>query len=308
MLSHLGNTGDVAISAAKLAFGPGGVEEDLSHYRLIAPLGDWCRSAEESLDYGVSATLYWRLVDSLISVREQGGDLAPVDVVLAALQASSSDMDSTARESIEKLVKDLTGLVGLGEHTVTELFERHAKPLPRALILFFLRDSCEELLEFRHVLLTEYDYVTAAILFAVRERWLGLPISLRRMPGLNDACCHRMAVMSHKLAESSLDLGESPARPQSLRELLLDRPWKKTQAEAAVLLARKCAWGCIRTRVSLGKGQYRLEVDGQGLHFILEGEPKAVQTEADYDAVLGRLAEGPVPDKVEIAVRILFKD
>ena len=113
--------------------------------------------------------------------------------------------------------------------------------------------------------------------------------------------------MSHSLAENYLQFGDAPARPISLRELLRDLPWKKPQHEAALLLARKCQWDCIVTRVSLGKGEYRLEVDGQGVHFVLAGEPKAVKTEADYETVLKQIGEKPLPEKIEIAARALLK-
>jgi len=306
MLAQLGNTGDLAIGASKLAFDQGDPEEGMGHYRIITAASDWFDSRKLSEDHGVSAKLYWRLVDSLVAGREQGANLAPVDVILTALKEASTDLDESSRAGIEKLIEDLRGVAGLGEHTVTELLERHTKPLPRSLLLFFLRESCSEFIEFRHNLLNEYDYISTAILFGTRERWLGLPALLRKMPSLKEACCHRMAVMSHKIAETSVELGRPPARPESLRELLRDQPWKRNQNEAALMLARKCGWDCIHTRVSLGKGEYRLEIDGRGVHFVLDGEPKAVQIEADCDAVLRCLAVEPLPRKVEDAARSLL--
>jgi len=306
MLAHLSNIGNLAISASRLAFDHGEIEDDLSAYRIIAASGSWFESQQSTNGYSASAQQFWDLVDRLIESRSQSGSLAAMDVVLVGLKESSEKLDANARDGIERLSSDLKGLLGLGEYSITELLERHTKPLPRALILFFLKESCSELLEFRHELLTEYDYISAAILFGIRDRWLGLPIPLRKIPGLRNAGCHRMAVMSHRLVGSSLKFGEPPSRPMSLRELLRDKLWSKKQNEAALVLARKCGWNCISTRVSLGKGSYILEVDSGGMHLILEGEPKAVQSEAIYDCVLKHLAEMPVSEKIEFDVRKLL--
>lgn len=306
MMAQLGNTGDLAIDAAKLAFEQGAIDVGGGRYRIIAAISDWFDSRELNEDHGVSAKLYWRLVDSLVDAREQGSEHAPADLILAALTKVGTDLDADSTAGIETLIEDLRGVAGFGDNTVTELLERHSKPLPRSLLLFFLRETCSEFFEYRHDLLNAYDYVAAAILFGTRQRWLGLPAALRKMPRLEQACCHRMAVMSHKIAGTSVELGEQPARPESLRELLRDQPWKKTQNEAALMLARKSGWDCIRTRVSLGKGNYRLEIDGQGVHFVLDGEPKAVQTMADYDFVLNSLATEPLPTKIEDSVRSML--
>lgn len=306
MLAQLGNIGDLAISAAKLGFDQEGFDEGVRPARLIAAIADWFDLRKLNEEHGISAILCLRLVDSLVEAREQGPDLTPLDVILAALAEASTDLDAGSREGIDKLIHDLKGVAGLGEHTVTELLERHTKPLPRSLLMFFLRESCSEFLEFRHDLLSEYDCVSAAILFGARERWLGLPESLRKLAKLKAACCHRMAVMSHRIAGTSVELGTPPARPESLRELLRYQPWKRNQGEAALLLARECGWDCIHTRVSLGKGEYRLEIDGRGVHFVLDGEPKAVQVDVDHDMVLNRLAAAPLPVKVEDAVRAVL--
>jgi hypothetical protein len=307
ILSHLGNTGDLAISAAAAAFERNEYRGDLSKHQILAALGNWLRGDEIGSEYGASAELYWSLVDRLIDARDEKTKSAAIDVILGSLVESGKELEGSAKSGVDKLIADLQGIVGLGEYSVTELLERHTKPLPRALILLFLRESCEELLDFHHELLNEYDYVAAAILFAVRDTWLSLPSVFRRVKGLTEACCHEMAAMSLAISDSGLDLGEAPARPKSLRELLREQPWRADQSKAALLLATKCGWACIRTRVSLGKGEYRLEVDGRGVHLIFEGEPKGVRTEADYDSVLNNLTSASIPEAVEASVRALLK-
>jgi hypothetical protein len=175
--------------------------------------------------------------------------------------------------------------------------------------LFFLRDKCSDLLAFKHPLLTEADYLAAAVLFAAREGWLGLPLPLRNIPGLQAAISHRMAAMAQRIAKTDLDLGPPPIRPVPLRELFLpgQKGWNNAQKEAALILAREYKWSCVQTRVSLGKGDYRLVVDGGGVHILLAGEAKAVVTEVDREQFFAALAQTPISEKLDRKVRDLLK-
>ena len=59
----------------------------------------------------------------------------------------------------------------------------------------------------------------------------------------------------------------------------------------------------LRTRISLGKGDYQLQVDGRGVHLLLDGDVKAVATEIDWDGLLERLGETSIPAKLDAKVR-----
>ena len=64
------------------------------------------------------------------------------------------------------------------------------------MILFFLRRDCADLLEFDDDRLNEADRLAAAVLFGLRDGWLGLPLRLRAVPGLSAAVSYRMARMA----------------------------------------------------------------------------------------------------------------
>ena len=100
-----------------------------------------------------------------------------------------------------------------------------------------------------------------------------------------------------------------PSRPLPLRELFFLGPkgWSTAQKDAALTLARECKWGFIQTRVNLGKGDYWLSVDGSGMHIIVAGEAKAVETEVDREKFSGALASAPISDKQYRKVRDLLK-
>ena len=171
------------------------------------------------------------------------------------------------------------------------------------MILFFLRSRYAELLEFRSDQLREPDWLTAAILFGAREGWMGLPLPLRAVPGLANAASHRMAQMTHRIAGTDLDLGTPPARARSLRELFGDgRTWGIKQNTAAAELAQALKWDCVRTRIKLAQGEYKLTVQSGAVYIELPGEP-GLDTRVDPERFFRCLAETRVETKVEEKIR-----
>ena len=307
MLLHLARLGEIGIQSCRLVFdAQDSVAETMTH-PMISALGAWQRMGHAPDTDDVIKKLFWGAIDKLAVYR--AWETSALDVMLGHLESSARSLDERLQQALLKLAGDLKTLTGFADSTITELFERHPKPFSRVMTLFFLRETCAELLEFRHPLLTETDYLAAALLFAARDGWLGLPLELRGAPGLQEAVSHRMATMAHRIADTGIDLGTPPPRPLPLRELLTPGPrgWSKAQGEAALLLARECRWDCIQTRISLGKGEYRLVVDAKGMHVLIAGEAKAVVTEVDRERFFVDLAHERIADKQERKVRDLLK-
>lgn len=309
MLLHLGNIGESGMRACQLAFD---AEADVAQSMtdpLISPLWTWMQTGQ-GIDTGdISNRLFWGVVMKVAACRFSDDPSTPRDAVLDYMGSAGEGMDERMKLALVKLVNDLRTIASFTDSTITEIFERHPKSFSRVMTLFFLREKCTDLLSFKHPLLTESDLIAAAILFAARDGWLGLPLQLRNFPGSQAAILHRMAAMAHRMASTGLNLGSPPSRPLPLRELFLLGPkgWSVAQKDAALVLARECKWGCIQTRVSLGKGDYRLVVDGGGMHIIVAGEAKAVATEVDREQFLGALASMPISDKQDRKVRDLLK-
>ena len=320
MLLLTGNRGELAVRSCRHAFDP--EEEALPPVDdpILTGLRAWMRAgaapgATAVGGKGASTTdpsgvgnasrdlLFWGAVDRLVAWKEAGAAGSAEDVVLDYLDAASTTLDARLRTGAGKLRDTLVSLRGLAGVTAGELFDRHATPLARAMILFFLRRDCADLLDFDNDRLHEADRLAAAVLFGVRDGWLGLPLRLRAVPGLPAAVSHRMARMAQRLAGSGLDLGASPARVRPLRELFGARSaWRARESRTAIELARANGWDCIRTRISLGRGEYRLTVEGGAAHIELEGEPQ-VTPEVDPERFFRFLTAARIDHKVEARVR-----
>ncbi len=309
MLLNLANLGEIGVSSCRLAFDTEeGVAETLSD-PMISALGDWQRIGQVPDTNDVLQNLFWGAIVKLVAWRSSETSESALDVLLVHLESTADQLGERMKQALSKLAGDLKTVAGFADSTITELFERHPKSFSRVMTLFFLRENCSELLEFRHPLLNEADYLTAAILFAARDGWLGLPLELRDYPGLQEAVPHRMAAMAHRMTDTGIDLGVPPKRPLPLRELFTPGPrgWNKTQREATLILVRDRKWSGIQTRITLGKGDYRLEVDGRGMHVLIEGEAKAVVTEVDSDQFFVDLARERLSSKQERKILDLLK-
>jgi hypothetical protein len=309
MLLHLANHSEVGMKLCQLSFDAGDRFAQSIPDPLLASLGEWMLTGHPPDTSDVSSMLFWSIVEKVATNRFSEVPATPLDVVLSHLESEGERLGDRMHQALAKLASDLRTIASFSDSTITEIFERHPKTFSRVMTLFFLRDKCVELLEFKHHLLTESDYVAAAILFAAREGWLGLPLQLRSASTLQTAVSHRIAAMAHRIANTGLDLGPLPPRPIPLRELFMStqKGWSNVQKEAALALARECKWDCIQTRVSLGKGDYRLVVDGGGVHILLVGEAKAVLTEVDRNQFFTALSQTPIPDKLDRKIRDLLK-
>lgn len=305
MLQQFGNLGDLAVESCRSAFDPDESPEPFSDDvpGWLEGIREWmttgCLSSPRP-DAGTEhpdawrANLFWGAVDKLLDWRRRGRVGDPEQVLLRWLAETQTPPGSQA--GIRTLSADLASLNGLASATTSELFERHPSPMARAMTLFFLRRDCADLLDFEHDTLREPDWLMAAVLFGVRDGWLGLPLRLRTIPGLPPAVSHRMACMAHQSAGSELSFGEPPPRIRTLREIFVDKP------HAALDLARRQKWDCITTRISLGRGKYQLVVAGGSAHVDMAGEPK-VDSRLDLAKFLGYLAQSRLDPKAESKVR-----
>ncbi|MDE0031858.1 MAG: hypothetical protein OXU75_01780 [Deltaproteobacteria bacterium] len=318
MLLHFAHQGNLSVAACRTAFDPDEGLVPPGNESILAGLRAWMRAgttsssaADATTESGGSADLHnvfqevllWGAVDRLLDRKNAGPGTSAEDALLDYLGAETPKLDARLQAGAGKLLDTLVSLTGLADTTPGELFDRHETPLARAMILFLLRDRCAELHEFRSDRLREPDWLTAAILFGAREGWMGLPLPLRAVPGLADAATHRMAQMAHRMASTDLDLGAPPARPRPLRELFGDgHTWGAKENGAAVELAQAFKWDCVRTRITLAQGEYKLSVHGGSVHIELPGRP-VLDTRVDPERFFHRLAETRVGTKVEEKVR-----
>lgn len=316
----LGNRGTALIKAARRLADPGDTGAEHGDDPLLQAVVQWARGATPTDADEVQARILGRLLAAVVRAKAEADDVTGTGCAPDTRQAVLDTLDDECQhlvepkwqEALTRLTHDLKGLLGLGDATLSELLKRHTRPFSRGLILFFLRDHSDELLVLveKQGLLTDQDLVVAAALYGARDGWMGLPQALKDYPGLSAATTHRMAVMAQQAQGSELDLGSAPPRVRPLLELLDPGTsgWSRYQLDGAVCLARGMKWQAVlKTRISLGKGNYRLQVDSRGVHLLFDGDVKAVQTDVDRDLLFQSLAKVAIPPKIEAEVRSKLK-
>lgn len=307
LLYRLGNAGPATAAAGRALWALPQASPEDGDDPIIRVLVRWALALPEASADSAQGRLLQRLLTVLVSAAESTDPYPPDprQVVLDTLADEAAELaEPKWREALTRLAEDLRGSVAFGDATVSELLQRHPRPFSRGLLLFFLRERCEELLDFPHPALTDQDRVVAAALFAARWGWMAVPAALRAVAGLAPAAQHRMAALAQQHRGSGLDLGPAPPPVLPLRALLEQAP-PKARVDAALRLARGMGWAAdlLTTRISLGKGEYRLSVDGRGAHLLLAGDVKAVASEIDETALLTRLADAEVPPRLDAELR-----
>lgn len=253
--------------------------------------------------------LFWGVVNNIISPPVIDGQQTEAGYAVLHYLEQESTSENSKSGKLQELITDLRGTSGLARYSHKELFEKHPGPFSHALLLFFLRKHCDELLEFqpRDFDLSTTDRMAAAILFGARDGWSGIPKQIREANGLYASMTHLMCRTLQAQSLGSIDLGIGPGRCKTIRELLLptDGTLSKRQTDASLALARAKGWSdAIETKIRLGKGDYRLEVGAPGLTVVIPGDVRSVDTVAVPNVLLDHLARDPsIDSKVESEVR-----
>ena len=310
MLYQFANRSDLCCSVYRVASGAGDADDCSVVQRdpVLAELMPWVESGALRPESSVQARLFWGAIQALVDARLRGSTEKPVDTVLGFLDDQLSSLQEAGyRSRLERLIADMRSTFGLGGGTISQLFEHHKGTLSRPLLLFCLRERCVDLLEFSHPDLSDEELVLAAILFGVREGWIGLPVELRAAKELSRFVEHRMFVAEWSQRGIRLSLDTAPPRPIPLRELLKtgESTWSEERNASLAKLASRLGWhDCITSRIRLSQGQYRLNITPDGVEVVVRGDIRPPVVVIDRDGLLKRISQWPpLPRALEDEVR-----
>lgn len=307
MLYQVVNHSDLGLATYRLATGSStdSDHELVQNDPVLKDLPIWLKGDVDQIE-DVPSALFWGCLQSIIDAKMQGESSRAVDVVLDYLDNQRDTFDTEEINSrLQTLISDMRACFGLGGETVSELFKRHKKPVARSLLIFCLRESCKDLLEFSHPELTEEDYLLSSILFGARDTWLGLDGDFRS-PIIGDYVTHSMAELEQRKWQSKVSIGPGPKRPKPLRELFPSTTEKfdQHQADAALYLTRQLQWNdCIQTRITPAEERDPKNHEQDGSSIVLPGEWSA-EPEVIPERFLEQLENCPtIPHETEIELR-----
>lgn len=311
MLYHLANRSELCCTAFRIASGADSCDHLAKSQQdpVLAELGPWIRSENPHPEAPVPARLFWGVVQALVDARQTGSISRPVDVAVNFLNGELAKLQGTNHQPrLERLISDMRSTFGLGGGTISQLFERHKGTLSRPLLLFCLRESCIDLLEFSHPDLKDEELVLAGVLFGVRDGWIGLPVELRSPNGLSQFIARRMFEAECSLRDAQVSLSSVQPRPVPLRELLMRSEPSQSESRDSSLVdvVTRFGWNdCLVSSIRLTHGQYHLTVSSDGLEVAVRGNMSPPVVDIDKTALLNRIAQWPpLPKEQESELRM----
>ena len=258
---------------------------------VLRPLPQWITTGQVDLDEirlsssRLVVEIFWKLVERMVVPLDD--DLTGYDLVINVLMDEAGQRDNAT--NLSQLIDELRGLrSGLPGESVDELFNRYKSPFIRALILFFVRDNCRDLLTADIPGLTTIDQLVASILFAARELWHTYALDLRGAEQFSKMISLSMAQQFQKLRGSGLEIDMGILQVEPVYELLMGdkaaRSSAKKYRDARVIFAKRMGWDCIKTTLTLPNGDYTLQGSTAGIKIELSGEMKSITTDVEIQS------------------------
>lgn len=225
-----------------------------------------------------------------------------LDIILAHFAEISETIypgNPAALASANDLIQLISENARMPQDTLENLLKNHEKSLQQVLLSFVFRERLEHLWE-QPLPIQPERIADVALLAGLREGWMGLDRSFKQQQRCDTFVPNLMALLAHRFAGTGMVLPKVDA-PFLLSEYFSTENWSKSRQDAAVYLAKKQKWKCVTTRISLGRGDYRLSVGAGGVDIVLDGEVKAVRTEVDREQFNAALAQLHIIDSKQDA-------
>lgn len=256
MLYHSANRNDIAAAAFRII---ANVERDedkalVNNIHALTEILTWIKEREISEKAAPLARIYWGVVRSILDEKKLNSSKNRVDVVLSELVRQRSEIrEEKHKNSLDKLIPDIQSCNSFNGKVLSELFEQHTGPLSRSLLLFCVKGSSVDLLEYFYEDLKDEDFLLASILFGVQDGWIRMGKELRT-PELAEFVSHMMVCFEGKehpkLSNPQLKSIRAPKRPIPFRELFMstDSSVDERHQDIAIELVEKCKWeDCLNT-------------------------------------------------------------
>jgi hypothetical protein len=174
------------------------------------------------------------------------------------------------------LANKLKDFERMAEKTVSEHFQEVKKPLEKILLMLFLREDIDALIEFNRDLFNEEEYIQFALMFGIRDKFSNVPKFIREFIGLQDYISGKMAIYAHRQVNSQMRFN-LPRRPLTIMDMLKNDEFKKWFAKQLKIE------DCFQTRMIIPTGEYELNVTNRGVEIVFEGIVKTPIAEIDEE-------------------------
>ncbi|SLM31872.1 hypothetical protein MTBBW1_490004 [Desulfamplus magnetovallimortis] len=186
----------------------------------------------------------------------------------------SDRWDEKSRSRVQSLTATLGNFEKIVDKSVSEQFRDAKTPLEKVLLMLFLRESSDALIDYNfssdlleQKIIDEKLVLQFAMLFGIRDKFIKSPPFLRQFDGLQDFISYKMAVYAHSKMKSDMEF-EAPQVPPTLMDMMKNERFKEWFAVTSKIE------DCFQTIINLPKGEHELKVANSGSSLILKGIPQ----------------------------------
>ena len=183
--------------------------------------------------------------------------------------------DDRFKKRAQDIANTLVEFTSFANKTNSEQFRATEKsPLERMLLMLFLRDDSEDLIDFHLEQFDEIDYLMFCMTFGARDKFSEIPKYLREYSGLQSFVSTQMANYAHKTLNSNISFLQPKDEPKTLFDMFEDHDFKEW-------FARNKKIDCLKTRILIPKGLHEINVSSKGIELIFEGQPRSTTTDIE---------------------------
>jgi len=170
--------------------------------------------------------------------------------------------------NIKKRAIDLANKLRMFEsvitQTVSEQFKNAKTSLEKMLLMLFLREDSESLIEYDLNIFTEEEYILFAMLFGIRDKYSKTPRFIKETDSFLLMVSNKMASYAHEEINSSLQF-KNIERNLTIIDMLKNYSFIKWFAKHLDVESS------FQTTIKIPKGDYKLKVNNSGVEIIVEG-------------------------------------
>jgi hypothetical protein len=231
------------------------------------------------------SSMYMGLLDAISTSKDVRDD------IICFLSNSDNFEEDKIKVRANEISESLGTCYQVGEKTASEQFKAAKSPLEKMLVMIFLRDNIEDLMGYYLEGFNELDYLLFAMVFGIRDKFIGLPRFLRDYKGLQGYISIKMAEYAHLNYGKKLTFLEAYklAKPLTLSDMFEKDSFKIWLANERPKI------NCLETTFKIPNGSYRLNSTSTGLELVFEGDAKKprvkVIDDIFYRAIMSRTFE-----------------
>ncbi|MDY0220613.1 MAG: hypothetical protein RBR67_05720 [Desulfobacterium sp.] len=191
----------------------------------------------------------------------------------------SDKWDEKIKPRVQGLAATLKDFEKITDKTVSEQFKEAETGLGKILLMLFLREDSDALIDYKfqtdilndHTI-TEELIIQFAMLFGIRAKFIKSPGFIREFEGVQSHISHQMATYAHLQLKSEVEF-KPPQEPLTIMDMIRNNEFCKWFARTV----KDETW--LRTKITVPRGDYRLKVENSRIEITVDGIVKTPTAE-----------------------------